>query len=595
MEAEATVDLVRDRVLGVETPESVRIEYPLAGLGSRFAALLVDAVLAALLMLLVPLLVLLPLARADLLPGGLGLVLVVVWVFAVFWGYFLWFEAFRDGRTPGKRLLSIRVVMEDGTPVTFEAAVIRNLLRIVDIQPFPGCLVGGLFMLAGRRSRRLGDLAAGTVVVREQPIEFPRLEELPATVAAPRLDDSRYQVLETFVEQIDELEPEAKVRVAARLCHVFAAELADSDDPLATRRLLTLFAEETARRRAARLLLHTGSPAATQLLRSKRERWERFRRVVERVRAVGLRSLDEGAVAEFAARYRELTADLARARTYGASSGTIYALERLAGAAHNLLYRPVERPFAGTWRFLLGGFPRLARRLRVPIGVAALLLYGTGLLVFLLVTGDPDHERRLGDPGMIARAERAREPGTDYRDTWGEFWIGSDVLSSMIIANNVQVSFLAFAGGVLAGLGTMALLIFNGLHLGVAFAVFANRQVLENLGAFVLPHGFIELTAIAIAGGAGLWMGSGLVLPGRRRRLEAFASRAREAVALIGGVVVMLLVAGLVEGFLSPSRLPAILKVVAGLVFAAATLHYLLVVGRERGASDAAATVGRAA
>ena len=152
--------------------------------------------------------------------------------------------------------------------------------------------------------------------------------------------------------------------------------------------------------------------------------------------------------------------------------------------------------------------------------------------------------------------------------------------------NNVQVSFFIFIFGFVAGIGSAFMLIMNGLSLGAALAVFQNRGVIGNIGAFVIPHGFIELTAITIAGGAGLWMGSGLLLPGRQRRLDAFAARAKESVAMIGGVVAMLVVAGLIEGFFSPSRLPVGIKLLGGAVAAAATLHYLLVVGRESPTQD---------
>lgn len=597
----AAVDLVRDRVLDVETPENVRIEYPLAGLGTRFTALLIDAVLIGLLLVAVPLIVIVPLGALDLMTGGIALAFVLIWFFLLFWGWFLWFEAFRDGQTPGKRLLSIRVVMEDGTPVTFEAAVIRNLLRLVDVQPFPGCLVGGVFMLLGGKSRRLGDVAAGTVVVREQPVEFPRIEELKTASGPPRLDDERFAVLETFAEQQRELEPQARVRIAASLAVTLGAALAEDPGRSSIERLLALHADESARRRSARLFLKSGSPAATALLRSKRSRWEAFRLEVAGLRGRGIRRLDEGAVAGFAARYRELAADLARARTYGASAGTLWALERLAGAAHGLFYRPVERPFARAGRFFGGGFPRLVRRLRLPIGLAALLLYGTGALTWSLATTDPEIERLLAPAAIVERAEKAREPGADYRDTWGEVWLGSEYLSTAIIANNVQVSFFLFIGGASAGLLSIAVLVVNGVLLGTALAVFANRGVLANLGTFVLPHGFLELAAIAIAGGAGLWMGSALLLPGRQRRLDAFAARARDAVALIGGVIAMLVAAGLIEGFLSPARIPAPIKVLAGVVFAAATLHYLLAVGRggepdrRRAGAAAETTATRAA
>src|SRR5262249_45633095 len=120
----------------------------------------------------------------------------------------------------------------------------------------------------------------------------------------------------------------------------------------------------------------------------------------------------------------------------------------------------------------------------------------------------------------------------------------------------------------------------NGISLGSVLAVFANRHVLDVIGVFVMPHGVIELTAICIAGGAGLWMGSGLLLPGRETRRAAFAERAKETIALIGGVGAMLVVAGVIEGFISPSRMADASKLTFAALTAVALALYLGMPGR---------------
>ncbi len=594
MDASASTDPLGHQTMRVETPEHVAIEYPLAGLGSRFAALCADGLVLCVLLLGVPLVVALLLAAFDassFFGDGLLLGLFVVYAFAVSWGYFLLFEALSDGQTPGKRLLSIRVVMEGGYPVTPAASTIRNLLRFVDLQPFPCCLFGGFCMLLSKQGKRLGDMAAGTVVVRELPIEFPEIQEVSTTAAAPRLSEAAYRALEAYVDRAQELESGTRTRLARTLWSKLPEDVRREASPnfasgwtlddAIGERLAALYAEESARRHSARLSLRAGSAAAATLLRQKRARWEDFRRSVGSIRRRGLRSQDGDAVAEFAARYREVSADLARARTYGASAGTLFALERLVGAAHNLFYRPASRSAAGVWRFLARDFPRLFRARWKPIAVAALLLYGPAVGVFVLLRAHPEYEVELAGAEIIGRAEQARAEGSDYRDTLG-FWLGSEFLSSLLIANNVQVSFLVFAGGALACLGSIGVLTFNGLSLGAALAVFANRDVLHVIGLFVLPHGVIELTAICIAGGAGLWMGSGLLLPGRSPRGVAFAARAKEAVLLLGGVAFLLVVAGLIEGYVSPSRLPSAVKLAVAAAAASGLVLYLGAAGRSQ-------------
>lgn len=554
--------------LRVETPENVAIEFPLAGLGSRFAALLVDGtcITAALL-------------AVWLVTGGQGAALLVASV-ALTWGWFALFEAFADGQTPGKRLLSVRAVMDGGYPLTLRAAAVRNLLRIVDLQPGVSCLLGGFSMLLSRQGKRLGDHAAGTVVVRELPIRFPEVARHAESLAPPRLSDEAFGALERFGERSAQLSVAARERVAGELLRRLPQDLrGDGEGGTRSGVLRRLLEEESARRHAARRSLATGSAAATRLLGRKREAWLAFRASVRAVRARGLRRLDGDGVADFAARYRELAADLARARTYGASPGTLFALERLAGAAHNLFYRPATASVLGVGRFLAAGFPRLVRRLWRPIAVSTLLLYGPALVGYAALVLAPQHERAVGGLEMVARAEDVRATGGDYSDAIG-LWMGSDVLASALIANNVQVAFLAFAAGALAGLGTVVILVTNGLHLGSALAVFANRGVLSSIGAFIAPHGFVELSAICIAGGAGLWMGSGLLLPGRLPRPAAFAQRARDAVALVGGVAAMLVVAGVIEGAVSPARIPPGAKHAVGALMAALTVLYFARAGR---------------
>jgi uncharacterized membrane protein SpoIIM required for sporulation len=134
------------------------------------------------------------------------------------------------------------------------------------------------------------------------------------------------------------------------------------------------------------------------------------------------------------------------------------------------------------------------------------------------------------------------------------------VMAGQIIANNVQVTFLAFAGGIIGGAGTVATLVFNGVFLGAVFGLFAAYGLGGHLLEFVLPHGVLELTAICIAGGAGLYLGSALVMPGRATRAAALVERGREAISLVAGAGVLLVCAGLIEGFVSPAALPFAVK-----------------------------------
>jgi uncharacterized membrane protein SpoIIM required for sporulation/uncharacterized RDD family membrane protein YckC len=582
----AAAHVLQDRQVDVETPEHVAIGYELADLGSRFTAMLLDYLLlvgAQLGIMLALLIGAWALGGSASSLAGVGIALTVAAMFVMQWGYFVLYEGLRDGQTPGKRRMGIRVVQDGGFPVTLQGAAVRNLIRIIDIQPVPSCMLGGLCMTLHPQTKRLGDLAAGTVVVRDRsgqriPEEAPAAEAVAAQ-GPPRLTDEEFAALAMFVDRRRDLEPAVRGQLARTLLSRMARPFAE--DPrrgtlAAEDFLLAAHADETARRQASGAGGRAGTAQATALVRRQRPEWDEYARLLDGAQKDGLRKLDEGTVSRFAALYRGVAADLARARTYGGSPELLYTLERKVGAGHNLLYRAPSRSWQRFRAWAGGGFPALVRRLWRPIALASILFYLPGILSFAYVRMEPARARELVPAEMMARAEEAAR-----KEARGEGYVEvtelmMPAMASTIISNNVQVSFLAFAGGILAGIGTLWVLVFNGVHLGSVAAVFANHGQSLHLWTFVLPHGIIELTAICIAGGAGLWLGSALVVPGRMTRREALVVRGREAVALIGGTALLLLVAGTIEGFISPSDLPRAFKLAFSALTGIVLVFYLL-------------------
>ncbi|HET9948193.1 MAG TPA: RDD family protein, partial [Longimicrobiales bacterium] len=189
--------LDRARLVRIETPEHVRLGFELAAIGSRFAAASVDLMVMAVLTTAI----LFALA-------GLGQLSASEWVqsfgaagaalalFVVQWGYFFVAEGFFDGRTLGKRALGLRVIGAEGTPITKEAAALRNLLRVADVQPAGSSLIGLGLIALHPRAQRLGDIVAGTVVVRDRGhAEIPEQRAAATELGRPRLDPQRFEVL----------------------------------------------------------------------------------------------------------------------------------------------------------------------------------------------------------------------------------------------------------------------------------------------------------------------------------------------------------------------------------------------------------------
>lgn len=593
------------RILTVETPEQVDLGFELADLGSRFTALVLDGLVIGGSLLAVLLLALWLGYNVDFSPtfGGWAMAALLLLIFLLIWGYFVYWEGYHNGRTPGKRWAGVRVIHDGGHPLTLRGAAIRNLLRVIDAQPGLTWMVGGAVMMLHPRTRRLGDMAAGTLVIRDRGASELSEEELERLASAPderpRLDDEAFEALDRFVARRDQLGRDARARLVERLTEAVASHLPGPEPTAgvaaagagakgekagsraaaerAEGRLVALWERESQRRAAG----SGSSPLATGLVRARAAEWVEYRRLTERASRRGLDRLSAGELERFAILYRATAADLARARTYGAGWPVVFSLEGWVGAGHNLLYRHTDRSWRGLVAWLRHGFPALVRARLGYVALAAALLFLPAFGVFATVRQDPGLAGDLLPHEMLERARTAPErasQGGQYVDVPEVFM---PVMSSSIIANNVQVTFLAFAGGILVGLGTGLILVMNGVFLGAVVALFHNEGAGGLLWEFVAAHGFIELTAICIAGGAGLLLGSGLVLPGRRRRADALAERARESVSLLAGTTLLLVLAGLLEGFVSPARIPATAKLVIAATVAIAVIAYLVAGGRE--------------
>src|SRR5690606_7114792 len=147
------------------------------------------------------------------------------------------------------------------------------------------------------------------------------------------------------------------------------------------------------------------SPAAAALLRRQRPRWARYDALLDRARRDRLTSFSQDEVSDFAALYREVASDLARARTYGASPELLYTLERAVGAGHNVLYSPPVRSARRAWQWLAGGFPGLVRKHAFAVLLAGALLYGPALASYIAIVAVPARASLIVPAGMIARAD----------------------------------------------------------------------------------------------------------------------------------------------------------------------------------------------
>lgn len=557
------------QTVDVETPELVVFSYTIAGVGSRALAALIDSLICIATIILIMIGVAISSTRraAGATPGvfdAWAAAIFVLAIFCVIWGYYVLFEGLADGQTPGKRLLRLRVVRDGGYSVTFGASAVRNLVRLVDIQPMPSYAVGIVTIMFSKSGKRLGDIVAGTIVVREALVREIAPAAAPVAAGTPSsldtaLTEDEFTVLERFMERRASLDEERRNALARQLLERLVATSAitdDRQDASALNRLGRLYESERAARArgvAARQARGAGRERNV-LVASRSPRWNAFAATLATAQRNGLRSLGEEGVRAFVSEYRDLASDLARLRTaaQGRETPELFYLSRLLAGAHNLLYRGRSLTLTDVLRLIAIEAPREVRRSWRPVLLAAALLFGPALIAYSAVVTHPAVAATFIPPGMLDRAEegvrRARE-GTGYIP---DPQIFRPTMASQIIANNVQVTFGVFALGITAGVGSLLLLVLNGVSLGGVFGLYQSKGIADLLLAFVAPHGVLELTAVCIAGGAGFLLAAALLLPGRRTRKRALVENGQRAIRLVAAATVLLLVAGTLEGFVSP-------------------------------------------
>ena len=268
------------------------------------------------------------------------------------------------------------------------------------------------------------------------------------------------------------------------------------------------------------------------------------------------------------AQYRMVVADLSYARSQGASGELVAYLNELAGRAHGVIYAAPAARLRGVVAFLLRDFPALFRSTSRYALVAALIFFiGWGVAAYLVHV-----ELRGAGHGM---------PGQIFGKDDGPVQVPDPAeMSSYIMTNNIKVGIYAFAAGVTAGVLTVWVLFTNGLTIGYIATLRAPQLGQVRFWSLILPHGVIELVAIFVCGGAGLMLGSAIIAPGNLRRADSIRIAAGKAMRLFAGVLPFFVVAAIIEGFITPSVIPAWSKLAFSGVTALALILYLGFAGR---------------
>lgn len=314
-----------------------------------------------------------------------------------------------------------------------------------------------------------------------------------------------------------------------------------------------------------------------RFIEDRRARWARLAALVARAQGrVSRLGADE--VLELGRLYRASTSDLAVARRDFARDAVAERLNDLVATAHALVYSESPASTRQLRRFVGRELPATVRA-ALPWTAAAFALF----LIPALLTYS------LGVVSPELAASTMSDETRDYlvrRTPGNEIPAGArPIAGPLIILNNVQVATVAFAGGMTAGMLTAYVLVANGTSLGTTFAVLHNEGVAGALLTFVLSHGFLELSAIFLSGGAGLRLAWAILHPGERSRRDALRLASAQAVRVVLLVVATLGVAGIIEAFVSPTTLHPAAKLAVGAVTGALLWAYILFGGRATAAA----------
>ena len=317
---------------------------------------------------------------------------------------------------------------------------------------------------------------------------------------------------------------------------------------------------------------------ADQLFQARQADWQALTRLLDRGRS-RLGALSPADINELSRLYRAATADLALAqRDFPGHRLTLY-LNQLVARGHTFIYQDDPLTFRRLKQYILIGFPQTFRA-NLPFFLAAFLLFLLpALLVGVITYFQPQAVRVL----LGAETQEYVLPLIERGELWTNIPVAErPYTSAFIMQNNIRVSIMAFGGGILAGLLTVYAMIFNGLLVGSLLGLTSHYGIGFELATFMVGHGVIELTVIFMAGGAGLMMGWAIIRPGLFRRRDALVLAAKEAVQLILPAIPLLLLAGLIEGFISPAETIAWpIKWGVGLLTGLLLYGYLLRSGRK--------------
>ena len=317
--------------------------------------------------------------------------------------------------------------------------------------------------------------------------------------------------------------------------------------------------------------------SVNRFLDANKDNWRRLEDLLDTMKITGIRALSRIEVREFGELYRRAATDLAIARAETRDPKLINYLNSLVIRAHGRIYRAESQGVGLIARFFAQELPQTFRANWRYMALAFSIFAGFGVFGFIATWIDLDFTHFVALSGITTEIQANNHWWLDLNKE------GNQIGASFIMSNNILVTMKAFAMGALLGVGAFYDLAFEGARLGSVFAACykLNPPFGNDLAAFVVGHGVIELSCIFFCGGAGMMIGYAIIDPGDLTRAQALKKKGMEAARIVIGCACFLVVAGTIEGFLSPSDLPPWIKIATGVGTGIAMYSYLFLTGRS--------------
>jgi uncharacterized membrane protein SpoIIM required for sporulation len=313
-----------------------------------------------------------------------------------------------------------------------------------------------------------------------------------------------------------------------------------------------------------------------RFISQRKNAWQRLEDLLKLLDHASLRRLGREEVRELGRIYRRTASDLAIARAESRDPRLVNYLNSLVIRAHGRIYRADAQGGKKIRRYFTHELPQTFRRTWRYTFVSFAVFFVFGAFSYAATRYDSEFSELVGvNPAF---RELYLETKTHWWDSLNK---SNQEGASKIMTNNIQVTIYTFAFGATLGIGTLFYLAFNGANIASVLALTYKAGFGNDLVTFMVGHGVIELSCIFIAGGAGLLIGSAMIMPGDLTRADALRVRGMEAVRLMIGVALLLVVAGTIEGFVSPAPIDPRIKYSIAAITGLALYGYLLFVGHE--------------